>query len=66
VPRLVNIIAHKSLLLAFGEGLQQVLPHHVRDAARDTPAAAPRARWWWLGFAMLLLAAGGISLAYLR
>jgi MSHA biogenesis protein MshM len=66
VPRLVNIIAHKSLLLAFGEGLQQVLPQHVRNAASDTPAATSRTRWWWLGFVMLLLAAGGISLAYLR
>ncbi len=66
VPRLINIIAHKALLLAFGEGLQQVHPHHVRIAAADTPAAAPVMRWWWLGFTVILLAAGGISLAYLQ
>ena len=66
VPRLLNIIAHKALLLAFGEGLQQVHPHHVRIAAADTPAAAPVLRWWWLGFAMFLLAAGGASLAYMQ
>ena len=65
VPRLLNIIAHKALLLAFGEGLQQVHPHHVRIAAADTPAAAPVLRWW-LGFAMFLLAAGGASLAYMQ
>ncbi len=66
VPRLINIVAHKALLLAFGEGMQQVQPHHVRIAAADTPAAAPVMRWWWLGFAMFLLTAGGISLAYLQ
>lgn len=66
VPRLVNIIAHKSLLLAFGEGVQQVLPQHVRNAAADTPAAAAAPRRWWLAAAALVLAAGGITLAYLQ
>lgn len=66
IPRLINIVAHKALLLAFGEGMQQVHPHHVRIAAVDTPAAAPVWRWWWLGFALFLLTAGGVSLAYLR
>ncbi|MDP1538277.1 MAG: AAA family ATPase [Burkholderiales bacterium] len=66
VPRLINIVAHKSLLLAFGEGLQQVLPQHVRDAAKDTPAAASNSRWRWLGLAMFVLAASGISLVYLQ
>jgi len=63
VPRLINIMAHKSLLLAFGEGLQQVLPRHVRTAAADTPAAMPRPRWLWLGFAMVLVVAGGLTLS---
>lgn len=58
VPRLVNVVAHKAMLLAFGEGLPQVLPRHVRAAAADTPAARQR-QWWWFGFAAALLAAGG-------
>jgi MSHA biogenesis protein MshM len=66
IPRLINIIAHKALLLAFGEGMQQVQPHHVRAAAADTPSAAPVKHWWWLGFGMFLLTAGGISLMYLQ
>lgn len=66
VPRLINVIAHKALLLSFGEGLQQVLPRHVQAAAADTPAAGPATRWWWLGAAMVLMAAGGVSLAYFR
>lgn len=60
-PRLANVIAHKALLLAFGEGLQQVLPRHVRGAAADTPAAA-RPRW---RFAMLLLLAVAVIAAAL-
>jgi MSHA biogenesis protein MshM len=36
-PRLVNIVAHKALMLAFSEGLQQVSVKHIRDAAADTP-----------------------------
>jgi len=58
VPRLVNVISHKAMLLAFGEGVPQVLPHHVRTAASDTPAARQR-HWWWLGIAMLVVSAGG-------
>ncbi|MDO8294732.1 MAG: AAA family ATPase [Gallionella sp.] len=38
-PRLVNIVAHKALMLAFSDGRQQVLARHVRDAAADTPEA---------------------------
>ena len=49
LPRLVNILAHKSLLLAFGEGGYRVEPRHVRAAAHDTPAAAST-RWWWPKF----------------
>jgi len=36
-PRLVNILAHKSLMLAFAEGRQQVDSRHVAGAAADTP-----------------------------
>lgn len=48
VPRLVNILAHKSLLSAFGTGAQQVQRLHARRAIRDTPDARQSAvrRWW--------------------
>jgi MSHA biogenesis protein MshM len=45
-PRLVNILAHKALLAAFGEGLPHVEPHHVKAAAGDTEGAVPPKRWW--------------------
>jgi MSHA biogenesis protein MshM len=55
VPRLINVLAHKAMLLAYGEGSQQVLPRHVRSAALDTPATRQKRPWWWLGFAMALV-----------
>jgi len=45
VPRLVNILAHKSLLLVFGEGGRQAELRHVRAAVEDTPSAS--SPWWW-------------------
>jgi MSHA biogenesis protein MshM len=38
-PRLVNILAHKALLSAYGEGRQNVTPRNVRAAIRDTEGA---------------------------
>jgi MSHA biogenesis protein MshM len=61
VPRLINIMAHKAMLLVYGEGVQQALPSHVRKAAADTPIPRMARSWRWLGFAMLLLSAGGLG-----
>jgi MSHA biogenesis protein MshM len=61
VPRLVNILAHKAMLLAYGEGAQEVTSSHVRRAAEDTPAAQRPRPWWWVGFAMLLLSVGSVG-----
>ncbi|HEX5364217.1 MAG TPA: AAA family ATPase [Gallionella sp.] len=52
-PRLVNILAHKALMLAYGEGRQHVLARHVRDAAADTPEA----RRDWLPWALAVTGA---------
>ena len=45
-PRLVNILAHKALLLVFGEGLQTIRRRHIRLASRDTEGAR-RVGWLW-------------------
>lgn len=60
-PRLVNIVAHKAMLLAFGEGRQQVRARHVRIAASDTPEA--RRDWAALagGIAVVILSLAGIG-----
>jgi MSHA biogenesis protein MshM len=61
VPRLINIVSHKAMLLAYGEGLHHVAPLHVRKAAADTPMVQKPRPWWWLGFAMVVLSVGGIG-----
>lgn len=66
-PRLVNILAHKALMLSFGEGKQEVTTRHVKAAARDT--GATRRTWWpwaWAGSAALLLVISGMGWAYFK
>ncbi|WP_020652165.1 ExeA family protein [Massilia niastensis] len=59
VPRLVNIMAHKALMLSFGQGRQEVAGSHVTIAARDT-IGVRREIWTWLaaGAASAAVAAG--------
>jgi MSHA biogenesis protein MshM len=57
IPRLVNMLAHKTLMLAYGRGKKQVAGADVRLAARDT--AASKKRWWAIGLPLL----GGVVLA---
>lgn len=48
VPRLVNILAHKAMLAAWGQGARQVSRAHVLSAIRDTESARQPgllARW---------------------
>jgi MSHA biogenesis protein MshM len=49
---LINILAHKCLMLAYGEDRLRVNAAHVRVAARDTPGVVPIPPWWrrwWSG-----------------
>ncbi len=45
-PRVLNILAHKSLLATFGEGGQQVKGRHVLMAVKDSPGIARPIGWW--------------------
>jgi len=49
IPRLVNILAHKALMSAYGRGDRMLRPIHVRRAIEDTEdATRPRwGRWFW-------------------
>ena len=51
VPRLVNVLAHKCLLLAYGENEHRVVVRHVHLAADDTPGVYQTLPWWrrWFG-----------------
>jgi MSHA biogenesis protein MshM len=71
VPRLVNILAHKALMLCYGQGRSQVERTHVQAAARDTMAslgAATRRRWPWMAAGTLLASAlaAGATWALMR
>ena len=64
-PRLVNLLCHKSLLVAFGNGAAQVSVTHARRAASDSLAAlgslrGQQPRWWRFG--RLLAAPGAAAL----
>jgi MSHA biogenesis protein MshM len=64
VPRLVNILAHKALMLCYGQGRQQVARTHVSLAARDTLATSRRRLWPWAASALALAgAAAGLAWA---
>lgn len=67
VPRLVNILAHKSLMVTFGEGKQQVRATHVKAAVKDTVAAKQTVRpWMWLSALTVLTACTGMGWMYLK
>lgn len=55
IPRLLNILAHKALMVAFGEGMRQVRSRHVRRAQVDTEGAQPflKRRSPWLGWGVV-------------
>lgn len=67
IPRLINILAHKALLAAYGDGARLVRARHIRRAAADTPAARPlpQRRWLLAGAALTGLAATGAAVASL-
>ncbi len=46
VPRLVNVLAHKCLMLAYGEDVHRVTVAHVTLAAMDTHGIALPQPWW--------------------
>jgi len=46
VPRLINVLANKCLMLAYGEGVNEVSVAHVRLAVADTPGLRQPAPWW--------------------
>ena len=66
-PRLVNILAHKAMMLCFGEGGHEIRARHVNIAARDTGATRRFSFVWpWAAGAVLLLVAGGLGWMWLR
>ncbi len=68
IPRLINVLAHKALLLGYGAGLQRAGWRQMMLAALDTEdVRQPVRRWLWvtaLGLSLLLLVSwpgGGLT-----
>ncbi len=57
IPRLVNILAHKALMVSFGQGQQQVTARHVAEAAKDTLTTQRQMPKWMLAVLPALAAA---------
>jgi len=55
----VNIVAHKCLLVVYGEGGHEAGARHVRRAANDTPSARQLRTLWWRVVPSLAVAAAG-------
>lgn len=63
-PRIVNVLCHKALMLAYGEGLQQVSIKHIKIAIKDTEAAYSIKSLWLPSFLVLLVIIISSLLAY--
>jgi len=60
VPRLVNILANKCMMLAYGEGSRKVKRRHAVAAISDTPASFALSRaWLWLALACVAFSSVG-------
>ena len=46
IPRMVNILCHKSLMVAFGKGDRLITNSHVEKAIADTEIVAPKKLSW--------------------
>jgi len=57
-PRLINVIADRSLLGAYTLGKHQVTAPIVSRAAREVLGQSPNRRIWWAGAATAVFAAG--------
>lgn len=59
IPRLVNIMAHKAMMLAFGRGEHQITSKHIRMAGKDTDDVT--FNYWLIGLVAAISFAGGFS-----
>lgn len=67
VPRLINVIAHKAMLVAYGQGSKRVLRRHMNRAIVDTGESQSVGRWlakrdYWLWPSLAALAAVAVGL----
>ncbi len=60
IPRLVNILCHKAMLVAYGQGRRGVGNTHAQAAIRDTQDGQITLQhhhmWWWMSASSMLFA----------
>ncbi|MFT6777067.1 MAG: MSHA biogenesis protein MshM [Paraglaciecola sp.] len=64
-PRIVNVLCHKALMLAYGEGLQKITQSHVRLSIKDTESADKKLNIFFKSSARFLMVMLTFSLAYI-
>jgi len=67
IPRLINVLCHKALLVAYGTGDKIITPTHIRKAIKDTESAISNGvlsisltKINWLSLLALLGVASGV------
>jgi len=66
IPRIINILCHKSLMVAFGKGERSVQVDHIRSAAEDTEGVdMPRTNYMPAAMAFGCLVVGVGLVAFL-
>jgi MSHA biogenesis protein MshM len=55
IPRLVNILCHKTLMLAYGQGARSVKKQFIRYAAMDTEDVSVPGRWKSINYSVVIL-----------
>ncbi|WP_420599729.1 ExeA family protein [Neptuniibacter sp.] len=65
IPRLVNILSHKSLMAAYGKGDGKVSSKHVYSAVKDTEGVVLQQNGWQLPVLLSLFVAVTAAMVYL-
>ncbi len=66
IPRLINILAHKALMAAFGTGDSVIHVRQIIQAANDTESAHKNARYWPYVALLIVVIAAGLGWRALR
>jgi MSHA biogenesis protein MshM len=64
IPRIVNVLCHKALMLAYGEGLQKIIQSHVKLSIKDTESADKKFNIFFKSSVRFLMAMLTFILAY--
>lgn len=61
-PRVVNVLCHKALMLAYGQGRNRIDIDDIRSAIADTEAAKPIKQRYWLIWTLAMIICFALTL----